>query len=119
MKYCQNLVCITCQLLIHDLDLNHVYRGFILKFPLNYSKTIFRSVNKHSRSIFYMRSTIINNTFNKLFFLPNLHVSLMRYDLINLNVTLCIINFTVISILKSHQEYLIKALSKIYQKNTR
>lgn len=51
--------------------------------------------------MFYTRFTITNNTFNKLLFLPNLHVPLVRYDFIGLNVSLCIIDFKDKQILKS------------------
>lgn len=76
---------------------------------------MFCSVNKHSCSMFYTRFTITNNTFNIMLFLPNLHVPLVRYDFISLNVSLCITDFTGKSILKCQQEYL-RALCKINQK---
>lgn len=102
MKCFQNLVWITCQLYINNFDQNQVYRVFILEFSLNYTKkTMFCSVNKHSCSMFYTRFTITNNTFNKLLFLPNLHVPLVRYDFIGRNVSLCIIDFKDKQILKS------------------
>lgn len=54
---------------------------------------MFCIVNKYLCFMFYMWFIIINNMFNKLLFLLNFYVFLVRYDFIGLNVLLCIIDF--------------------------
>lgn len=54
---------------------------------------MFCFVNKYLCFMFYMWFIIINNMFNKLLFLLNFYVFLVRYDFIGLNVLLCIIDF--------------------------
>lgn len=87
--------------IINNFDQNHVYRVFILEFSLNYTKKRCFVLLINICVPCFIRFTITNNTFNKLIFLPNLHVPLVRYDFIGRNVSLCIIDFKDKQILKS------------------
>lgn len=98
-KSCLDHVSVIYQQLRSEPRVSCVY--FRIFSELYKKKTMFCSVNKHSCSMFYTRFTITNNTLNKLLFLPNLHVPLVRYDFIGRNVSLCIIDFKDKQILKS------------------